>query len=89
MGYFAMKCPHCEKEVHSPHETWARTLTTLAIIAGVIVMYQITLSFFVSSYDDDEIRDLFLLFGNVGVVLLGAWVSRAGVSKLMHKSDKT
>ena len=47
----------------------------------LLVGYQLTLTFFVSRYDNDEIRNIFLLVINIIIALVSAYLGKKGLEK--------
>lgn len=79
-GDNTMQCPKCGAELDDA-ATWPRVLQNTIFMIVLLVGYQLTLTFFVSRYDADEVRNIFLLVVNIGVALVSAYLGKKGLEK--------
>ena len=82
-GDATMKCPNCQTEIADEVKAlkWPRVLQNTIFMIVLLVGYQLTLTLFVSRYDTDEVRNIFLLVVNIGVALVSAYLGKKGFEK--------
>jgi bacteriorhodopsin len=77
-----MECPKCGAELEEVDSVkWPRVLQNTIFMIVLLIGYQLTLTFFVSRYDSDEVRNIFLLVINILVALVSAYLGKKGLEK--------
>jgi hypothetical protein len=81
-----VKCPKCNAKLEET--SWPRVLQNTIFMIVLLIGYQVTLTFFVSKYDGDEIRNVFLLVANFFVAIIAAYIGKKGFEKFAVSIDK-